>query len=126
MLLALLSAGIAGALGLGRRGADPAAAAEDLARALRAARAAALAGNRDAAVTLDGTARRYRADGGGATTLPAGLTVTVDGAAGGAIRFHADGSSAGGSVLLSDGRNAVRVRTLWPTGLVRVEAGGPP
>ena len=100
-------------------------AARDLAHALRAARAEAIAADREVAVTLDPGRHSFRIGAGPEQVLPAWLGMAVVGLRGtnpasSAIRFAPDGSASGGAVVLARGREELRVGVDWLTGRVSV------
>lgn len=97
--------------------------ARELASALRSARTAAVASQREQSVQLDLVARRYRDHRGGEHHLPAEPTIKlhtarseIAGARIGSIRFYPDGSATGGGLSLSDGQRQLRVEVDWLTG----------
>jgi general secretion pathway protein H len=95
--------------------------ARDLAHALRAARAQAIAADREVDVTLDPGRHSFRIDAGPEHALPAWLGMAVVGLRGTnpairAIRFAPDGSASGGTVVLARGREDLRVGVDWLTG----------
>ena len=102
------------------RGLELRAATEQLAQTLRAARAAAIAGDHAVGVALQPGG--YRVGAGRFHPLP-GLTLsatTLLGAAQPGIRFAADGSSSGGLVAIADGAKEARIAIDWLTGRVRI------
>jgi general secretion pathway protein H len=105
-------------------------AAYELAAHLRSARAMARETNVERVLTIDVEGRRYWAEGIVAPrqlppsiavdlTVPAGERV---GAGTARVRFFADGTSSGASVVLDDGRSATAIRVDWLTGDVRLQA----
>ncbi len=108
--------------------------AQEVAAALRAARALAITENRPASFTADTLSGRFAADGQADRYVPDGIglsVTTVQGQAAGDvadIRFFPDGSSTGGGVVLSRGALAYEVRVSWLTGAATVrersDAGG--
>lgn len=109
------------------RGLDLDAGAAELAGQLRLARAEAIAGNRAVALDLDLAAHRYQLGSAPPRPLPAGLGVELLTVAGerqtakvGGIRFHPDGSSTGGRIVLVGGARRVAVGVEWLTGRVAV------
>lgn len=109
------------------RGFDLDTTAAELAAQLRLARSEAIAGNRAVALELDLPARRYRAGTAAPRALPAALAIELLTVAGerrgetiGGIRFHPDGSSTGGRIVLADGTRRVAVGVDWLTGRVSV------
>jgi general secretion pathway protein H len=128
-ILALALAIVAPSLNRARLGLMVRSAAYELAAGLRAARAAAQAGNRVEVVTLDLARRRYWAEGVvGPRTFPANVAVELAvpeserlGASAGRVRFFPDGSASGARVVLNDGRQAASVLVDWLNGDVRIE-----
>lgn len=100
---------------------DLRAAAADVAQALRATRARAIATDRASSFALDPAAHRYVA-AGVSHALPAALSAAIN-APGGVIQFAPDGSSSGGRVTLGEAERAIVVSVDWLTGRVRVAAG---
>ncbi len=94
------------------------AATNEIAGALRGARARAIASDQPVAFMLDAARHEYRAEGI-AHPLPASVTVALT-APGGLIRFLPDGSSSGGRVLLGFGGHAASVSVDWLTGRVSI------
>ncbi len=106
---------------------DLQAAANQVARALRDARSAAIAEDRPVAVAFEVAQRGFRNGGGPVQPLPAGVNLSVAAATGetlGArlaiIRFNEDGSSSGGQVGLVEGTQRWRVSVNWITGRTSV------
>jgi general secretion pathway protein H len=128
-ILALALAIVAPSLNRARLGLMVRSAAYELAGGLRAARAAAQAGNRVEVVTLDLARRRYWAEGVvGPRTFPASVAVELAvpeserlGASAGRVRFFPDGSASGARVVLNDGRSTASVLVDWLNGDVRIE-----
>jgi general secretion pathway protein H len=109
------------------RGLDLDAGAAELAGQLRLARSEAIAGNRAVALDLDFAGHRYRVGDATPRPLPAGLAVELLTVAGerqgvttGGIRFHPDGSSTGGRIVLAGGSRRVAIGVDWLTGRVAV------
>jgi len=109
------------------RGLEIDTAAAELAAQLRLARSQAIAGNRAVAVEFDLAGHRYRAGGGAVRPFPAKLAVellTIAGERHGAdigdIRFHPDGSSTGGRIVLADRTRRVAIGVDWLTGRIGV------
>jgi general secretion pathway protein H len=101
--------------------------AAELAAQLRLVRSEAIAGNQSAALVVDLAARSYRGGGAAPRPLPPGLAVELVTVAGerqtgalGGIRFHPDGSSTGGRIVLADGARRVAVGVDWLTGRISV------
>lgn len=131
VIVALVVVGLALGLVLARGPArSPAvelrAGAQDVAQALRLARARAIFQDRPVALTLDLRAHSYRVDGGPPHTLPAALTLSATSAAGAAarglagFRFAPDGSSTGGRIELAMNGQRALVALDWLTGRVSV------
>lgn len=128
-ILGLALAIVAPSLNRARLGLMVRSAAYELAAGLRAARAAAQAGNSEQVVTLDLARRRYWAEGVvGLRTFPTNVAVELAvpeserlGASAGRVRFFPDGSASGARVVLSDGRQAASVLVDWLNGDVRIE-----
>lgn len=102
-----------------------AAAAREIAGALRETRSLAIREGRSEAFVLDG-AGRFRAGAGLVHRLPEELRVSITGVADGraraAIRFFADGSSTGGRLVLLRGERRLDVTVDWLTGRVALDA----
>lgn len=101
--------------------------AAELAAQLRLVRSEAIVANRAVALELDLPGRRYRSGTAVARALPAGLAIELltiagerRGVVAGGIRFHPDGSSTGGRIVLADGTRRVAVGVDWLTGRVSV------
>ncbi len=104
---------------------DTAAAA--LAAELRLVRSEAIAANRAVGFELDLANHRYRPGAAAPRSFPPGLSIELlmvsgerQGETGGAIRFHPDGSSTGGRIVLADWTRRVAVGVDWLTGRVRI------
>ncbi len=103
-------------------------AAHTVAAALRETRSRAITYNHSETFTIDVEARIFRSGSAGAVRgLPEGLNVVLYtatservGQAVGNIRFFPDGSSVGGGVRLSNGKNQYVVLVDWLTGSVVV------
>jgi len=103
-------------------------AARTLGADLREARSHAIARNREIALTLDLSSRRYAIDGDAKTReLPQDLDIALrtatselDGNTRGSIRFFPDGSSTGGRIKLSRGESTYYVTVDWLTGRISV------
>lgn len=101
----------------------------ELANALATARNDAIFRNRESRLVLDVARRLYAVDGRASERLPGDLSVTIeasepevagDGTA--AIRFHPDGSSSGGTIVVQSpegARHALRVN--WLTGRITID-----
>src|SRR5215207_1423692 len=92
------------------RGFDLDSTAAELAAHLRLVRSEAIARDRPVAFELDLANHQYRRGRAAARPLPRELLIELvtitgerQGAAAGAIRFYADGSSSGGRIVLADG-----------------------
>ena len=101
------------------------AAAQDLVAALRVTRAAAIAHNVDAALTVDVDRRTFESASVPARALPADLTLKLKIAepervrSRGGFRFFPDGSSTGGDVLLSLRGKEAKICVDWLSGIAR-------
>jgi general secretion pathway protein H len=101
------------------------AAAQDLVAALRLTRAAAIARNGDAALTIDVERRTFASPAVPARALPADLSVKLKIAeperarSQGGFRFFPDGSSTGGDMLLALRGKEVKICVDWLTGIAR-------
>jgi len=108
------------------RGLQARAAAGALAQTLRAARASAIATDRDVAVAIDPARHVFAMDGGPARALAADLVVSIQPPALPGpgpvrlIRFGPDGSATGGTVLLGTGASRIGISVEWLTGRVSV------
>lgn len=116
-------------LGMHRRDHDTlGSSAHEIAAALRLARSRAIVGNRPATFLVDVENGFYRSPGASASRpVPAGSHITLyttqqeqQGGAGGAIRFYPDGSSTGGGIALSLGRERYDILVDWLTGGVSI------
>jgi general secretion pathway protein H len=101
------------------------AAAQDLVAALRLTRAAAIARNADAALTINVERRTFASPAVPASALPADLSVKLKIAeperarSQGGFRFFPDGSSTGGDMLLALRGKEVKICVDWLTGIAR-------
>jgi general secretion pathway protein H len=102
-------------------------AAAELASGLRLARSEAILHNRSVAFDLDVIGHHYRVGQGTERRLPANLTIELLTIAGesrgvgiGDIRFHPDGSSTGGRIMLAGGQQRMAVGVDWLTGRIMV------
>jgi len=108
------------------RGLELRAAAGALVQSLRAARAQAIAGDQNVAVTIDPVRHVFAADGGPVHRVDASIGMAVPGTSlpgpgtSRKIRFSADGSSTGGVVVLGSGKRRLDVSVQWLTGQVSV------
>jgi general secretion pathway protein H len=102
--------------------------AHEIASALRLTRSRAIAANQPTSFVVDVATGFYRPAGASAAVpMPAGSHVTLytaeeealsDGV--GTIRFYPDGSSSGGGIAISLGRERVQVLVDWLTGGVSI------
>lgn len=133
MLVALVILAAVAALALPaakntRSGLELRAAALDLAGTFRTSRAEAIKSNTQRAVTLDAGSRRYFSDvGSGSRAIPASLGIGFEMpvaektlANGGRVRFLADGSATGGTVILKDRRRSAVITVEPLTGATRI------
>jgi general secretion pathway protein H len=129
VVLAILGVALGMLIGRGpmrSRGLETRAAAGALAQSLRAARAAAIAGDHDVTVAIDPARHAFAADGQPLHRVDPTIGMAVLGPAlpgpGDArlIRFSADGSSTGGKVQFGSGRRQLAVAVEWLTGKVSV------
>jgi general secretion pathway protein H len=101
------------------------AAAQDLVAALRLTRAAAIAHNADAALSIDVERRRFESPAVPARSLPADLSVKLKIAepeharSQAAFRFFPDGSSTGGDMVLALRGKEAKICVDWLSGIVR-------
>ena len=101
------------------------AAAQDLVAALRLTRAAAIAHNADAALTIDVEGRTFESPAVPARSLPADLKVKLKIAeperanSHGGFRFFPDGSSTGGDMALVLHGREVKICVDWLSGIAR-------
>jgi general secretion pathway protein H len=95
-----------------RRGTLIDVAAREVVLGLRAARAAAIYGNKETVFTLDGAAGHYWSDGAPAPkTLPGRITAAfAPGTSLGRIRFFPDGGASGGTIVLRDTYRSASIR----------------
>ena len=129
-IIALASAVIVPSL-VGRSGLEVKRNASELAAGLRQARGQAIVRNRATSVLLDVDRRQFKvADDGRPRQLHKDVTLTLYtarsellGAQAGNIRFFPDGSSTGGRITVSGGRQTYLVDVDWLTGRVRVAEG---
>jgi general secretion pathway protein H len=128
-ILALITAVALPSVRLPTRGAPLGLVAADIAAKLRAARALAIAENRDIAFVFDAQALTYAVEGTGPPQpLPPGADLSIT-TARELVRsseetrlvFFADGTSSGGTIRLSDERRAVAMTVAWLTGVVDVK-----
>jgi general secretion pathway protein H len=112
-ILALAAAIVAPLAAPWYRGMQIDAAVRELALGLRAARAAAIYGNKEATFTLDSAAGRYWSD---AAPVPKALPERVTAAfspeqrAPEQIRFFPDGGASGGRIVLRDARRSATIQ----------------
>ena len=101
------------------------AAAQDLVAALRVTRAAAIAHNADAALTVDVERRTFESVAVPARALPADLTLKLKLAeperrrSKGGFRFFPDGSSTGGDMVLALRGREAKICVDWLSGIAR-------
>jgi general secretion pathway protein H len=97
-------------------------AATQVLQGMRAARAQALAAGQTQAFTVDATQHAYRIGRGTPQPLPkrVGLDMEVAGKPARAIDFLPDGSSTGGTVLLTGTTRRMTVSVDWLSGRIRV------
>jgi len=101
------------------------AAAEDIVAALRLTRAAAIARNADAALTIDVELRRFESPAVPPHSLPPDLTVKLKIAeperarSQGGFRFFPDGSSTGGDMVLALRGKETKICVDWLSGIAR-------
>ena len=127
VIAALLFAFVLPAGSRQRDHAELANAARAVAAALRTTRIQAINAGASAVFAVDVLHARYHPAGAAVQSLPRGVQVALftartetRGAAVGDIRFFADGSSTGGGVTLSRGRDRVQVLVNWLTGGVTI------
>jgi general secretion pathway protein H len=132
-ILALIAAVAMPSIRLPTQGAPLRLVAADIAAKLRAARALAIAENRDIAFVFDAQARTYAVEGTGypAPLAPeASLSITtarqlVRGSEEVRLVFFADGTSSGGTIRLSHERRSIAITVAWLTGVVDVHWEAP-
>jgi general secretion pathway protein H len=128
LLLGLVYALAGPALEPGPTSIEVKAAARQLAAGLRKARGTAIAGHRDAVLTLGVESREFSVSGDPRTyKLPDRIDLAVFTAQAetmsektGGIRFFADGSSTGGRIAVSGGTTRLEVDVDWVTGRVKI------
>ncbi|HQT77042.1 MAG: hypothetical protein B7Z80_10805 [Rhodospirillales bacterium 20-64-7] len=119
VILGLALGIVAGFANRGHTGLDLTTAADDLASALRLARARAIARQAPSVFAPTAGGHGYVLDGR-AKTLPSSLVVSLAGLR--SIRFAPDGSSSGGTIRLLQASASRSVRVDWLTGRVTVAA----
>jgi general secretion pathway protein H len=126
-VLGIALASVAGYKPPWSRGLNLGARAAELAGQLRLARSEAITRNEGVALDLDIAHRQYRIGNAVLRQLPDSidielLTVAAERVAPtvGSIRFHPDGSSSGGSIVLADGSKRLAVGVDWLTGRVSI------
>lgn len=127
-IIAMAMALILTVSGKGASSADLKASARSLAAGLRAAQSNAMAGRRDALLTIDVEQRLYTFSGEERThKLPEGVDLKlytaqaeVESEKRGSIRFFPDGSSTGGRITVSSGERKYLVDVDWLTGRVSI------
>src|SRR5262249_17024446 len=105
----------------------------DITRRLRAARATALAENRDMAFSFDAEARAYAVDGTGPPQqLPPAMALAITtarefvrDAREARLLFFADGTSSGGTIKLSQAEQSVTISIAWLTSTIEIQWGSP-
>ena len=101
------------------------AAAQDVVAALRLTRAAAIAHNADAALTIDVERGTFESPAVPIRSLPADLTVKLRiaeperGRSQGGFRFFPDGSSTGGDMVLALRGKEAKICVAWLSGIAR-------
>ena len=132
-ILALIAAVALPSARLPSRGPSLGLIAADITAKLRAARATAIAQNREIAFTFDAEARTYAVEGTGppeALQPGAGLSITtarqfVRGSEEARLVFFPDGTSSGGTIRLAHERRSVAITVAWLTGVVDVKWEAP-
>jgi general secretion pathway protein H len=127
-ILAMVAAVAMPSVRLPSRGPPLGLVAADIAAKLRAARALAIAQNREIAFAFDAKVRTYAVDGiGRPEPLPseADLSIRtarqlVRGSEEARLVFFADGTSSGGTIRLTHDRRSVAITVAWLTGVVDV------
>ena len=104
--------------------------ANEVARAVRAAQARAIVGDRTVTFTLDVARHAYQVDGLAPVALRPGFGLSMRSATGeavgagrGGISFAPDGSSTGGEIDIRSAARRVRIGVSWLTGGVSVADG---
>ena len=106
-------------LGAGLPGVRLRAEADRIASVLRDLRDAAIRRDATTQLTIDPAARTYTATGTAPRGLPASVTrIEMQNPGGCCIRFFADGTSTGGTVVLRGIRRSAVIRVDWLTGAV--------
>lgn len=99
-------------------------AARELTIGLRAARSAAIYGNKEATFMLDGAAGQYWSDAAPAhKRLPAQVVFSSEQRTVGQIRFFPDGGASGGTIVLTDARRVAAVQIDALTGRISLNVG---
>jgi general secretion pathway protein H len=107
--------------------------AADITGRLRAARATALAENRDVAFSFDAETRAYAVEGiGPPQQLPPAMDLAITTAREFArdardarLLFFADGTSSGGTIKLSHAEQSVTISIAWLTSTIAIARGSP-
>jgi len=107
--------------------------AADIAGRLRAARATALAENREVAFAFDAERRAYAVEGTGPPQpLPPAIELSITTAREFVreaqdvkVVFFADGTSSGGAIKLSEAQQSVTITIAWLTAAVEISGGSP-
>jgi len=115
------------------RGQSLSSVAADITVRLRAARATALAENRDVAFSFDAEARAYAVDGTGPPQqLPPAMALAITtarefvrDAREARLLFFADGTSSGGTIKLSQAEQSVTISIAWLTSTIEIQWGSP-
>ncbi|MEJ1968513.1 MAG: GspH/FimT family pseudopilin [Rhizomicrobium sp.] len=97
------------------------AAARRFAQDLAASRQDAIDRGVEVRVALQPAGRRYILPNGTRRALPDGVAFSFRGPAPDEIDFYPDGSTSGGTVLVSDARARQRVTVRWPGGQIAVD-----
>ena len=99
-------------------------AAREVMLGLRAARATAIYGNKEATFTLDGAAGQYWSDAAPVRKkLPAQVVFSSEQRTVGEIRFFPDGGASGGTIVLTDARRYASIQIDALTGRASVNVG---
>jgi general secretion pathway protein H len=111
-----------------RPGVEAKAAARSVANDLRAARSAAIVANSETWVVFDAATRSYDIEPNGVThILPRTLALALrgprgeDGGQRAELRFFPDGSSSGGSIRISSGKQQHWIVDHWLTGRIAID-----
>lgn len=125
VVAALLMAAVPGLFSAAFPGVELKSAARRTAATLRLARESAIRSGRESVLLVDLAAHRLELAGYRALTLPDGITLTLETASRdltdaqqGRIRFYPDGSSTGGRIILSRGKQGYQIGVTWLTGRI--------